>query len=112
VALAIGPFTGGTGELSHASRALESAPAGAFGVHTALCVGTAASGAGAQSPSADAPMRPGTPPAWLKENDMQIGEPQRIYEIPEPVTVPDDAPDAQPDAEPARVPEHNEPVPG
>jgi hypothetical protein len=43
---------------------------------------------------------------------MQIGEPQRIYEIPEPEPIPDDAPDAQPDAEPARVPERHEPVPG
>jgi len=43
---------------------------------------------------------------------MQIGEPQRIYEIPEPEPVPDDAPDAHPDAEPARVPERHEPVPG
>ena len=42
---------------------------------------------------------------------MQIGEPQRIYEIPEPETIPDDAPDAQPDAEPAHVPERHEPVP-
>jgi hypothetical protein len=51
-------------------------------------------------------------PADRKESKMQIGEPQRIYEIPEPETVPDDAPDAQPDAEPARVPERHEPVPG
>jgi hypothetical protein len=42
---------------------------------------------------------------------MQIGEPQRIYEIPEPEPVPDAAPDARPDAEPARVPERHEPVP-
>jgi hypothetical protein len=43
---------------------------------------------------------------------MQIGEPQRIYEIPEPEPVPDHAPDEQPDEEPARVPERHEPVPG
>ena len=43
---------------------------------------------------------------------MQIGEPLRIYEIPEPETVPDHAPDAQPDAEPARVPDRHAPVPG
>jgi len=42
---------------------------------------------------------------------MQIGEPQRIYEIPEPETIPDAIPDAQPDAEPARAPERHEPVP-
>jgi hypothetical protein len=43
---------------------------------------------------------------------MQIGEPLRTYEIPEPETVPDEAPDEEPDTEPARVPERHEPVPG
>jgi hypothetical protein len=43
---------------------------------------------------------------------MQIGEPQRIHEIPEPETVPDHAPDAQPDAEPVRVPDRHAPVAG
>jgi hypothetical protein len=47
-------------------------------------------------------------PADRKESKMQIGEPQRIYEIPEPKPVPDHAPDD----EPARVPERHEPVRG
>jgi len=64
---------------------------------------------GAQSSQ---PMRSSVTPHDRKESKMQIGEPQRIYEIPEPETVPDDPPDAQPDAEPARVPERHEPVPG
>jgi hypothetical protein len=43
---------------------------------------------------------------------MHIGEPRRIYQIPEPETVPDHAPGTAPDAEPAHVPDRYEPVPG
>ena len=50
----------------------------------------------------------GDSPLIEKESKMQIGEPKRIYEIPEPEPIPDHAPDD----EPARVPERHEPAPG